>query len=460
MSQETHPTTTTSTRIAEKVLGQRLPANIPAEKAVLSALLLNDELVSQISEILVPEDFYLPAHKIIYKRILEIAGRMKRIDLVTLQDELSKNDELQAVGGSLYLVALQEDIPAVGLLQQHGQLVKEKALLRDLITSATSIITNAYAQDEGQIDAVLDAAEKTIFQIANKRSQHNFMQLNIWLNKTFKHLSVIQSQGKDITGIASGYRRLDQKTSGFQKGDLIVLAARPSMGKTAFSLSIALRAASNGFSVGFFSLEMAAEQLTLRLLSMQSAIAHHNIRAANMGSEEWLRLTNVAGQLSTLKFFIDDTAMVSIMELRTKARKLKAEKGLDFLVVDYLQLLHSAKRHENRHQEVSEISRSLKALAKELDIPVLALSQLSRAVDSRTDKRPMLSDLRESGAIEQDADLIMFLYRDIVYNPDTEHPNLTEVIIGKQRNGPTGTVLLNFLRDYTRFEDYEGDEVQ
>jgi len=458
MSQEAQSNTQTSTRIAEKVLGQRLPANVAAEKAVLSALLLNDELIPQISEVLLPDDFYVPAHKIIYKRILDIASRMKRIDLVILQDELAKNEELQAIGGPLYLIALQEDIPAIGLIQQHGQLVKEKALLRDLISSATSIITNAYAQDEGQIDVVLDAAEKTIFQIANKRSQHNFMQLNIWLNKTFKHLSVIQSQGKDITGIASGYRKLDQKTSGFQKGDLIVLAARPSMGKTAFSLSMALRAASNGYSVGFFSLEMAAEQLTLRLLSMQSAIAHHNIRSANMGSEEWLRLTNVAGQLSTLKFFIDDTAMVSIMELRTKARKLKAEKGLDFLVVDYLQLLHSAKRHENRHQEVSEISRSLKALAKELDIPVLALSQLSRAVDSRTDKRPMLSDLRESGAIEQDADLIMFLYRDIVYNPDAEQPNLTEIIIGKQRNGPTGTVLLNFLRDYTRFEDYEGDD--
>jgi replicative DNA helicase len=243
-------------------------------------------------------------------------------------------------------------------------------------------------------------------------------------------------------------------TSGFQKGDLIVLAARPSMGKTALALTIASQAAAVGSSVGFFSLEMAAEQITLRMLSSESGIPHQNIRNATISSEEWIELTNVAARLAGMKFFIDDSAMLTVMELRTLARKLKVEHNLQFLVIDYLQLIHSSAKHENRHQEVSEISRSLKALAKELQIPIIALSQLSRAVDSRLDKRPMLSDLRESGAIEQDADLIMFLYRDVVYNQDTENPALTELIIGKQRNGPTGTVFLHFAKELTKFEDY------
>ncbi len=244
-------------------------------------------------------------------------------------------------------------------------------------------------------------------------------------------------------------------TSGLQAGDMIILASRPSMGKTSLALNIAMNAASQGAKVGLFSLEMAAEQLTLRLLSTESGIAHQNIRNATITSEEWIELTNVAARLAEMKLFIDDTAGLSIMELRAKARKLKMEQNLDLLIIDYLQLLHSSKRHENRHQEVSFISRSLKALAKELKIPILALSQLSRAVDSRMDKRPMLSDLRESGAIEQDADVIMFLYRDVVYNPETENPALCEVIIGKQRNGPTGVVHLNFIRELTKFE--EGD---
>jgi replicative DNA helicase len=246
-------------------------------------------------------------------------------------------------------------------------------------------------------------------------------------------------------------------TSGLQNGDLVVLAARPSMGKTALALCLGSHAARQGFSVGVFSLEMAAEQLTLRLLSSESGIPHHNIRNATITSLEWQSLTQTAGELSESKIFIDDTAMLDIMSLRAKARKLKSSHNLQFLIIDYLQLIHSTKRHENRHQEVSEISRSLKALAKELNIPILALSQLSRAVDSRMDKRPMLSDLRESGAIEQDADLIMFLYRDIVYNPETEYPGLAELIVGKQRNGPTGTVYLNFARELTKFEDMNNE---
>lgn len=439
----------------ERVLGKTLPANIEAERAVLGAILLNDECLNQVYESLIPEDFYSIGHKIIYETILACSKKFKRIDLVTLQDELKKNSKLDDIGGIVYLISLQEDIPSLGLVSQHAQIIKEKALLRELIESATGIITNCYSQNEKNISSVLDEAEKTIFQISNKRTSHSFVQLNIWLKKTFQHLSDIKSNSRGITGIPSGYKKLDKMSSGFQKGDFIVLAARPSMGKTALALSLMAHASNENYTVGFFSLEMSAEQLTLRLLSSESGIALHNIRNATITSEEWVEITNVAARLSEIKIFIDDTAMLSIMDLRARARKLKMEHNVQMIVIDYLQLLHSNKRHENRHQEVSEISRSLKALAKELDIPVVALSQLSRAVDSRMDKRPMLSDLRDSGAIEQDADLIMFLYRDIIYNPETENPALTELIVGKQRNGPTGTVYLHFARELTKFEDID-----
>ncbi len=437
----------------EKLLGRNLPSHIEAERSVLAALLLNNELINRVIELLLPDDFYNTAHKLIYQAIIDLDQQQKKADLVTLQDELSKKNKLETVGGIVYLISLQEDIPAMGLIDQHAQIIKEKSVLRQLITSSTNIIANCYSQNDRNIETVLDEAEKTIFQISNKRTRNNFVQLDIWLKKTFQHLSDIKSHSKGITGIPSGYKKLDRMSSGFQNGDLIVLAARPSMGKTALSLCMGSIAAQNDYTVGLFSLEMSAEQLVLRLLSMQAEISHHNIRNATISSDEWIELTNVAAQLAQMKFFIDDTPMLNIMDLRAKARKLKAEKGLQFLIIDYLQLIHSNKKHENRHQEVSEISRSLKALAKELNIPVLALSQLSRAVDSRMDKRPMLSDLRESGAIEQDADLIMFLYREVVYNSDTEHPWLAELIVGKQRNGPTGTLYLNYVKELTKFED-------
>ena len=434
---------------------RQMPYSLEAEKAVLSALLLSDELMSQVAEILVSEDFYIPAHKIIFKFILNVVQNHKRVDLVTLQDEFEKNGELENIGGMDYLLLLQEDIPSLGLVTQHAQLIKEKSVLRELITTAARVIEKCYSQDEEGIDSVLDEAEKTIYQISNKRVATQFAQLDIWLKKTFQHLSSIKSSSKGVTGVPSGYKNFDLMTSGMQKGDLIVLAARPSMGKTALALGLAHHAAISGCRVGFFSLEMAAEQLTLRLLSMQSQIPHQNIRNATISSDEWIELTSVAAQLANLRFFIDDTAMVSIMDLRAKARKLKAEHNLQMLVIDYLQLIHSSRKHENRHQEVSEISRALKALAKELSIPIVALSQLSRAVDSRMDKRPMLSDLRESGAIEQDADLIMFLYRESVYNQETENPALAELIVGKQRNGPTGTVHLHFAKEQTTFQDID-----
>lgn len=437
----------------EIILGKQLPASIEAEKAILGSILLNDETIVQISEILLPADFYQQSHKVIFEAMLLLSQKFKRIDLISLQDELIKMGVLDAIGGIVYLVSLQEEIPAVGLIEQHAKIVKEKAILRELISNATNIISNCYTQNEKDIESVLDSAEKTIFQISNKRVNQSFVQLNIWLKKTFSHLSEIKSHSKGVTGIPTGFKKLDEYTSGMQNGDLIILAARPSMGKTALAVNIATTAAQNGFVVGLFSLEMSAEQLTLRLLSTESGIPHHNIRNATISSDEWIELTNVAARLAEYKLFIDDSAALSVMDLRTKARKLKAEHGLQFLVVDYLQLLHSPKKHENRHQEVSDISRSLKGLAKELGIPIIAAAQLSRAVDSRLDKRPMLSDLRESGAIEQDADLIMFLYRDIVYNPESENPAGAELIIGKQRNGPTGTVNLTFVRELTKFED-------
>lgn len=437
----------------EQLLGRTLPSSQDAEKAVLGSLLLNDEPIYQVGEILQTNDFYVQQHKVIFQAMIELMRQRRRIDLVTLQDELTKRNELQLAGGTVYLISLQEDIPAMGLIEQHARIIKEKAILRELINVSTQVIGRCYNQHDKPLDAVIDEAERLIFQISNKRTDKSFVQINIWLKKTFQHLSDIKSHSKGITGIPSGFKTLDEMTSGFQNGDLIIAAGRPSMGKTAFALSVGCYAAQAGYVVGFFSLEMAAEQLTLRILSSESGIAHHNIRNATITSDEWIQLTNVAAQLAQTKIFIDDTAAVNIMELRAKARKLKSEHNLQLLIVDYLQLIHTDRQYENRHQEVSVISRSLKALAKELNIPIFALSQLSRAVDSRMDKRPLLSDLRESGAIEQDADLIMFLYRDSVYNQDCEDDSAAEIIIGKQRNGPTGTVNLQFVKELTRFQD-------
>ena len=453
MQQKRGNYSSSTTKQTEGLLGKNLPANNDAERSVLGAILLNDNALSKISDIIMPDDFYSPAHSIIFRRMLDIVQNRKRIDVLTLQDELDKHKELDKVGGVVFLVSLQEEIPAVGLVAQHAKIIKEKAVLRQLIGAATGIIGDCYDQQDLEISTVLDQAENQIMQISNTQANQDFVQLNIWLKKTFKHLSDIKTHSKGITGVPTGFSKLDEFTSGLQRSDLIILAARPSMGKTAIALNLAVQAAHQGIPTGFISLEMSAEQLTLRLLSTESTIPHQNIRNATITSDEWIELTNVAARLGELKIFIDDTAGLNIMDLRTRARRLKIDHDIQFLVVDYLQLLHSPRKHENRHQEVSEISRSLKALAKELNIPILALSQLSRGVDSRPDKRPMLSDLRESGAIEQDADVIMFLYRDIVYNPDTENPHLSELIIGKQRNGPTGTVFLNFIRELTKFED-------
>lgn len=435
------------------LLGKNLPANLDAERAVLGAILLNDIAFPQAAEIIRANDFYSMPNQAIFQVMQDLASALKRIDLVTVQDELIKRQMLDAVGSTVYLISLQEEIPAAGLVEQHARIIKEKAILRELIASAGEIIRSCYQQEDDEIGTVVDKAEKIIFEVSNRRTPKSFVQLDIWLKQTFKYLSEIKSHSTGITGVPCGFGKLDLMTCGLQKGDLAILAARPSMGKTSLALNIGLNSAAEGFTVGVFSLEMSAEQLLLRILSTESGIPHQKIRNATISTQEWLELTDAAGRLATLRFFIDDSAGLSILDLRTRARKLKKEHAVDLLIVDYVQLLHSPRSHENRHQEVSEISRSLKLLAKELGVPILALSQLSRAVEGRVDKRPMMSDLRESGALEQDADVIMFLYRELLYNPETENPNLAELIIGKQRNGPTGTVFLNFDRELTKFSD-------
>lgn len=441
----------------ETLLGKSLPASVEAEKAVLAAILLNEENVALAAEILKAHDFYHKPHQIIYQAILDIVQSNQKLDLVVLQDYLSKKKQLDECGGVLYLMELQEDIPAMGLISQHAKIVKDKSILRDLIYSASDIITTCYDQRKEDIDEVLDQAERKIYQIAHNLTPPTFVQLDILLKRTFQHLAHIKSNREGLTGITTGFEEFDKMTSGMQKGDLLILAARPSMGKTALALNMALSAWHSGAPVGIFSLEMSSEQLVLRMLSSEAGIPHQKIRNALVSSEEWMDLTNHAARLAEAKIFIDDTPSINIMELRAKARKLKAQENIQLIVIDYLQLITTSGAHENRTQEIAAISRSLKALAKELGVPILALSQLSRSLESRVDKRPQLSDLRESGAIEQDGDVVFFIYRDVVYNPDTEHPDVAEIIIGKQRNGPIGSFNVRFRGDVTRFQDLQHD---
>ncbi len=440
-------------RLGPGVISRTLPSSIDAEKAVLSAILLNEENISRVSDYLLSQDFYNRSHRVIFQAILDLSYAGKKIDLVVLQDHLESKKELENIGGIMYLIGLQEDIPAIGLIEQHSKIIKEKSILRGLIDSAADIISNCYENRSEDINEVLDFAEKKIFNLSSKVSNQSFVSINTLLKKTFKQLADVKSLQEGVTGVPSGFAKFDEMTSGMQRGDLLILAARPSMGKTALALNIALNSWRAGFSVGIFSLEMSSEQLVLRMLSSESRIPHQKIRNALITSDEWMELTNTAAQLAEAQIYIDDTASMSIMELRAKARRLKAKHDIKLLVIDYLQLLSGGSRFENRTQEISLISRSLKALAKELDIPILALSQLSRSLESRMDKRPMLSDLRESGAIEQDGDVIFFIYRDVIYNPDTEHPDLSEIIVGKQRNGPIGSLYARFIGEVAKFED-------
>ncbi len=438
------------------VTGRAMPVSIEAEKSVLAALLLNDDNLTLVADFLKPVDFSLKSHQLIYQAILDVAQQSQKVDIVVLNDYFERQQQVDDMGGVGYLLELQEDIPSVGLIQQHAKIVKDKAILRHLITAASDIIGTCYDNNIDEVDVVLDKAEQKIFQLASKIAPPSFVQLNVILKQAFHNLSQMKSTQQGVTGVSTGFVQFDEMTSGMQKSDLLILAGRPSMGKTALALNIALNSWRNGHAVGIFSLEMSSEQLVLRMLSSESCIPYQKIRNAQLSSEEFMEMTDTAARLAEAKIFIDDTPSLNIMELRAKARKLKSQVDLELIVIDYLQLLNSHQRHENRTQEISAISRSLKALAKELDIPVLALSQLSRSLETRMDKRPMLSDLRESGAIEQDGDVIFFVYRDVVYNPDTEYPDHAEIIIGKQRNGPVGSFHVGFHGEIARFADLQG----
>lgn len=433
---------------------REFPSSHEAERGILGGYLLDPQKINNTIDKISAQDFYFSQHKNIFTAIKTLYDESRFIDIITIEDVMVKLGTLQESGGREYLILLQENLTIISHIEKYIEIVKEKSLLRGIIQHASNLIMQCYDQNDQGIAVIVDKAEKMLYDIANKKKQGGFLQLDIWLKQTFESLVKANTEFGNITGVTSGYFMLDELTNGFQRGDFIVLAARPSMGKTAFSLCLARNAALNGIGVGFVSLEMSADQLVLRILSFDAKIKLFSLRSGKLSSDEWLNITNAASRISAMKIYIDDMPSQNILDIRTKARKLKMEHNIQILIVDYLQLLSTHKKYEGRHHEVSEISRFLKSLAKELNIPVIALSQLSRGVESRIDKRPILSDLRDSGAIEQDADLILFLYRDIVYNQETEDPESTEVIIAKQRNGPTGTVKLKYKKEYTLFEDY------
>ena len=430
------------------------PQNIEAEQSVLGAMLIKKEAITQAQELLRPDDFYREAHRIVFETMLELAGDNEAVDLVTLTEALRKKEMLEKVGGISFITALANYVPTAANIVYHAQIVKEKSELRHLIDAATEIASAAYEATDDVKD-IMDDAEKKILAVAANQTGGAFEPIrNIVIDTVGRVETLYENQG-GLTGISTGFRDLDRDTSGLQKSDLILVAARPSMGKTAFTLNIATYAAMHGHTVAFFSLEMSKEQLVQRMLCSEGGIDSQRLRTGQLEDADWDRLINTADRVSKASIYIDDTAGINIMDLRSKARRLKAEHGLDLIVIDYLQLMQGRARSssDNRQQEISEISRSLKALARELDVPVVALSQLSRSVESRTVKKPMLSDLRESGSLEQDADIVMFLYREDYYDQETERKNITEVIIAKHRNGPIGTIELFFQKEFTKFRD-------
>jgi replicative DNA helicase len=432
------------------------PQNLEAERSVLGALLIENEAIFKVVDTLRTNHFYKESHRKIFNAILALSKRREPLDLVILTDELLRRKELDEVGGASYLSSLVESVPTAANVEYYAKIVREKALLRELISIATEITARGYA-DQDEAETLVDEAEKKIFEIAQDRITRGFIPISQILRGSFEIIEKLYQKKDHITGVPTGFTKLDQMTAGLQPADLVIIAGRPSMGKTSLCLNIAAHAAIEAkIPVAVFSLEMASEQLVMRLLCSEARVDAHRLRTGYLGEKDWKPLTNAAGRLTEAPIFIDDSAAISPLELRAKARRLMAEQGLGLLIVDYLQLMRSHGRAENRQQEISEITRSLKALAKELSVPVVALSQLSRAVETRSqEKRPQLSDLRESGAIEQDADVVIFIYRPEMYSDLEEKKGVAEIIIGKQRNGPTGTVMLTFLRQYTRFEDAE-----
>ena len=440
----------------EQVPNMRIPPHsLEAEQSVLGSMILDHEAVIVASEILRPEDFYRPDHEQIYAAIIELYTSGNPIDLITIQDKLVQKGVLEQVGGLGYIAELARSVPTSAHIKQYAKIVEEKATLRRLIKASNEIAAKSYEGEE-PIDSIMSFAEKQVFDILQNKSTEDFTGIDeIVITSIDKIEEAHQSKG-GITGIETGFIDLDQRTAGLQPSDLVLVAARPSMGKTAFALNIIQTAGiKNKQSVAVFSLEMSKDQLVSRMLCAEAMVDSQKARTGMLEKEDWDRLARSIPNIADSRIFIDDTAGINVMEMRAKCRRLKMEKGLDLIMIDYLQLMSGSGKGDSRQQEISDISRSLKALAREMNAPVIALSQLSRACETRTDHRPMLSDLRESGAIEQDADVVMFLYRDEYYHPDTDKKNVGEVIIAKQRNGPTGTVELVWLGQYTKFANMQ-----
>lgn len=430
-----------------------MPYSAEAEQAVLGAMIMSREAIQSASEILIPEDFYQQKFAILYSTILELTNEGKVVDIVTLQDRLKTKDVPQDMSSLSFISQIARSVPTAANVRHYADIVKEKAIKRRLIAAAEKIENQCYL-DREDLDSVLDSSEKQVFEISQNRRTSEFENIRDVVLRAIDNIEAASKSKGSVTGVATGFYELDYKLAGLQNSDLILLAARPSMGKTALALNIAEHVVTKlRVPTAFFSLEMSKVQLVNRLISMDSRVQAQSIRTGQLTDNDWTAITDSARKLSGSTLFIDDTPSISVSELRSKCRKLKLEHGLGLIIIDYLQLMTATtgKASESRQQEISEISRSLKAIAREVNCPVLALSQLSRAVESRPDKRPMLSDLRESGAIEQDADVVMFIYRDEYYNHDSEKKGIAEVIIGKQRNGPTGTVELGAQLEYTRF---------
>ncbi|MBM9519041.1 replicative DNA helicase [Desulforhopalus vacuolatus] len=440
--------------------GRIPPQNIEAEMAVLGSILIQEDLLHRVIDKLRAEDFFRKDHALIYESILELFNKNLPCDLVNVKNHLASSNQLERAGGASYLSMLTTVVPLTSNIASYALIIREKSILRHLIRANTDIATRCY-EAQHDIDLLLDDAEQAIFDIADNKSSQGFTAAKHIVPGVFDAITALSKNNESITGVPTGYFQLDKMTSGLQPSDLIIVAARPSMGKTSFAMNIAEHAAlTEGVGVAVFSLEMSKEQLVTRMLSSVGHIDSQRIRKGNLQKSDWPDLTRAVASLSEAPIYIDDTPALSVLEMRAKIRRLASQYKIGLVVVDYLQLMQG-RSTENRTQEISEISRSLKALAKEYAVPVVALSQLNRSLESRTDKRPMMSDLRESGAIEQDADVILFIYRDEVYNKTDDNPNrgLAEIIIGKQRNGPTGISTLAFVKECTRFENYSNLDV-
>jgi replicative DNA helicase len=446
----------------ESTLSKLPPQNIEAEQSVLGAVLIDNNALIGALELIGEDDFYKESHRRIFSSMAELFDKNEPIDIITLTDQLKRKNNLDAVGGSGYLASLASMVPTSANVRYHSKIVREKAMLRGLLRSVTDIASSVY-ESELDPEELIDFAEKTVFDLSDKRIKASFVTLKEVIKDSFQMIEHLYDRKEAITGVPSGFGKLDELTTGFQKSDLIIVGGRPSMGKTAFSLNIAQHVGVElNEPVAIFSLEMAKEQLAFRMLCSEAMVNSNDIRKGFIRKDDWHKLTSAAGKLAAAPIFIDDSSGMTVLEMRAKARRLKAEHGLSMIVVDYLQLMRGRGNAERREQEISEISRSLKGLAKELRVPVIALSQLNRGVETRGgSKKPTLADLRESGAIEQDADVIIFLYRDEVYNKDMQdNKNRAEIIVAKQRNGPTDTVTLTFLAHCTRFTDYTDREYQ